>query len=83
MVKTHITYKRDFEQKIMLLLFLEQPGVKLCGLNDKKCIQMAIRRNAEENINENESSGCHCLQTCTSISYDAEISHVRYAAKFR
>jgi hypothetical protein len=65
---------------LILVLILEIP---FCGVKDRFCQQTVVHQNAATNVNEIQSSSCHCLSTCTSISYDAEINNMRYKGEAR
>jgi acid-sensing ion channel, other len=62
-------------------LILEIPGIEFCGIKDRNCYQSVVHQNAADNVNEIQSSSCHCLSTCTSILYDAEISNLHHIGK--
>jgi acid-sensing ion channel, other len=76
--QTFLPVSRSRYNKLIFNFILEIPGIEFCGIKDRICYQTVGHQNAADNVNEIQSSSCHCLSTCTSISYDAEISNLRH-----
>ena len=65
-----------------LLSLVGLPGTKICGPNKKRCYKDALEELssiAVDGVRDGDVPDglptCNCLPSCTSLSYDAEISY--------
>lgn len=64
---------------LYMLYFIEAPSHPICGPSSFKCTDdteyyMTAQEFESLNLTSSTVSVCNCLPTCTSISYDYEIS---------
>lgn len=72
-----------FYQKICELfkniwLFLGTSTTKLCGTAEGRCYDVALEQMISQEVvgsGKKRKDLCNCLPTCTSIKYEADISH--------
>jgi hypothetical protein len=68
--------------------FVGEPHDKICRQSDIECYDKAeddlYKKELDESLKSNSAenkrgvTNCHCLPSCTSITYDAEISQADY-----